>query len=380
MTARERMMAAIRPSRGRLPDRVPAAPDISNMVPCRLTGRPFWDIYMHGDPPLWRAYIDAADHLGIDGWFTYGRLEWEFEEHFETTAETLSETEDRIVRRSTTRTPHGNAVRETTYFVADPPSATLKPITDIAAQFELWSALNPEPVGFSGELLDEQREALGEKGVLGVGVGVPGFQSWFYDVEGGVEALTYAWMDHPELLERMRELQHRRFVKMAEMVCRAKPDFILTGGSGSLTLQSPELFRKYSLPTLKEVCRIAAEAGVATMVHSCGRERELVKICAEETGLDCINPLEIAPMGDCDLGEIKREFGGRIALMGNLHTTEVMLKGSREDVLDASRAALEAAKEGGGFILSTGDQCGRDTPDENIRAMVEACERWGNYE
>jgi hypothetical protein len=34
---------------------------------------------------------------------------------------------------------------------------------------------------------------------------------------------------------------------------------------------------------------------------------------------------------------------------------------------------------GGSFILSTGDQCGRDTPDANITAMVEAAERWGRY-
>jgi len=377
MTPRERMMAAIRNG---TPDRVPAAPDISNMVPCRLTGKSFWDVYIHRDPPLWRAFIDAVDHLGVDGWFTYGRLEWEFEEDFETTAETLSETEERVVRRSTTRTPHGEAVSETTYFVADSPTVTRRPVSDVAAQIEMWEALNPEPVGFRTDLLDEQREALGEKGALGVSVGVPGFQNWVYEVEGGVEALTYAWMDHPDILERIRERQHRRYVRMAEMVCRAKPDFILTGGSGSLTLQSPELFRLYSLPTLKEICRIAAAAGVATMVHSCGREYELVKMCAEETALDCINPLEIPPMGDCDLAELKREFGGRIALMGNLHTTDVMLNGSRDDALDASRACIEAAAEGGGFLLSTGDQCGRDTPDENIRAMVEACERWGRYE
>jgi uroporphyrinogen decarboxylase len=115
------------------------------------------------------------------------------------------------------------------------------------------------------------------------------------------------------------------------------------------------------------------------MLHSCGKERELVKMCVEETDLGCINPLEVPPQGDCDLAEIKATFGNRIALMGNLHTTEVMLKGTRQTVLAASRKAIEDAGSGGGFILSTGDQCGRDTPDENIRAMVEAAERWGRY-
>ena len=119
---------------------------------------------------------------------------------------------------------------------------------------------------------------------------------------------------------------------------------------------------------------MAKKAGVPTMLHSCGLERDLVAWCAEETDLDCINPLEVPPMGDCDLAELKRRYGDRIALMGNLHTTEVMLHGSPEDVMRASREAIEAAGAGGGFILSTGDQCGRDTPDENIRAMVRAAE------
>ena len=100
---------------------------------------------------------------------------------------------------------------------------------------------------------------------------------------------------------------------------------------------------------------------------------------AEETDLSCVNPLEIPPMGDCDLAEVKREFGDRIALMGNLHTTEVMLKGSVEDVRRACEEAIDAAGEGGGFILSTGDQCGTDTPDENIRAMVDVAKTYGRY-
>ena len=84
-------------------------------------------------------------------------------------------------------------------------------------------------------------------------------------------------------------------------------------------------------------------------------------------------------MGDCDLAEIKRLYGDRLALMGNLHTTDVMLRGTPEDVERAARQAIEDAAEGGGFILSTGDQCGRDTPDENIFRLIEAAKRYGRY-
>jgi uroporphyrinogen decarboxylase len=84
-------------------------------------------------------------------------------------------------------------------------------------------------------------------------------------------------------------------------------------------------------------------------------------------------------MGDCDLSEMKRLYGDRIVLKGNLHTTRDMLRGSAADVAAASRKAIDQAGRGGRFILSTGDQCGRDTPDGNLRAMVETARTYGRY-
>ncbi|MCK5328724.1 MAG: cobalamin-binding protein [Candidatus Latescibacteria bacterium] len=84
-------------------------------------------------------------------------------------------------------------------------------------------------------------------------------------------------------------------------------------------------------------------------------------------------------MGDCDLKELKQKFGGTLCLMGNLHTTDVMLLGTPEDVERASRKAIEDAGAGGGFILSTGDQCGRDTPEENLFKMIEVARTYGKY-
>jgi uroporphyrinogen decarboxylase len=95
--------------------------------------------------------------------------------------------------------------------------------------------------------------------------------------------------------------------------------------------------------------------------------------------LTIIDPLETPPMGDCDLAQLKRLYGDRIVLKGNLHTTRVMLHGSVDDVVAASKQAIDDAAAGGGFVLSTGDQCGRDTPDENIWAMIETARTYGRY-
>ncbi|MBD3184190.1 hypothetical protein GF312_18035 [Candidatus Poribacteria bacterium] len=145
-------------------------------------------------------------------------------------------------------------------------------------------------------------------------------------------------------------------------------------------ITNPEpIFRELSLPALKELTKICKDANVTSQIHCCGPEYDLVKISAQETDLCSINPLEPPPMGDCNLARLKKEFGHKIGLMGNLHTTEVMLRGTPEDVKKASMKAIDDAGENGGFILSTGDQCGRDTPDENIYAMIDIARTYGRY-
>jgi hypothetical protein len=70
------------------------------------------------------------------------------------------------------------------------------------------------------------------------------------------------------------------------------------------------------------------------------------------TDLTVIDPLEIPPMGDCHLAELKRLYGDKIVLKGNLHTTEVMLRGSVDDVIKASKQAIMRWEEGDLFFLS----------------------------
>ncbi len=57
MMSKERLLITMK---GGQADCVPVVPDMSNMIPVRLTGKPFWDIYLYQNPPLWLAYIDAV--------------------------------------------------------------------------------------------------------------------------------------------------------------------------------------------------------------------------------------------------------------------------------------------------------------------------------
>jgi uroporphyrinogen decarboxylase len=376
MTNKERFLTAMT---GGIPDRVPCAPDFSNMIPAKRTGKAFWDIYLHQDPPLWRAYLDTARYFGIDAWFWCAGLAGEPHPDVESSSEIVSRTEERMVERTTIRTPRGDLWTETTYYRADPPTQTRKLIKNPVEDIPKLEYLLAPPERYGRGDWDAQREAVGDLGIFGPWVGVPGLHMLNEFFDGNLAAATYAMVDYPALVDQLMDWYREQCRANLEAYIAEKPDFVLLGASGLLTLQSWTTFEKWSLPAVREFTRELKAAGIPSMLHSCGKERRLVDAFVEHTDLDCVNPLEVAPMGDCDLREVKQAVGDRIALMGNLHTTRVMLQGSADDVEAAALEALDAAKAGGGFIMSTGDQCGRDTPEENLFRLVEVTRREGRY-
>lgn len=374
MNSRERLLTVMR---GEIPDCVPACPDISNMVPARLTGKPFWDIYIYQDPPLWKAHVDAIKHFEIDGGFEL----YDFGDLFgdEPPAE----------RRIVGHRPDGSFVTQyydpatggwskyvEVHTAAMPPATQVKPKTlglpPVPSTWEEITGVRQWPTGM--ELWKLIKRELGNHGVLGMPSG----------------ASTLILQDPDDIYE-YHDNSHKFHLRRDKMIVKAerrmeiiagldeKPDFLFCGASGSLVWQSPKIFRELALPVLKRVTEMAYDLGIPTHVHSCGPEKLLVKMAVEETRLSIIDPLEIPPMGDSNLAELKRQYGNKIILKGNLHTTDVMLNGRVDEVVRACKRCIDDAAAGGRFILSTGDQTPRDTPDANIFAVVETARTYGKY-
>jgi uroporphyrinogen decarboxylase len=347
------------------------------MVPAKLTGKAFWDIYVKQDPPLWKAYIDAVKYFDIDGGFEvyqFGNLFGD-----------LPEVERRIVKTN----DDGSFITQDYYcqsgqwdrFVvvhtaANPPSELVRPENvGLEPTPKNWQPIETPkkwPTGF--ELWKLIKKEIGVQGIVGM---PSGMETCLLSTPEDV----YEYFDNPSKFHKRADEMIETVRKRIKIISQLedKPDFLFCGASGSLVLQTPDIFRELVLPILKETTRLAKEIGIPTHVHSCGPEMKLVEMAVEETDLTVIDPLEIPPMGDCDLAVLKKLYGNKIILKGNLHTSDIMLNGSVQDVIDASKKAIDDAAEGGGFILSTGDQCGRDTPHENIKAMVETARTYGRY-
>lgn len=152
------------------------------------------------------------------------------------------------------------------------------------------------------------------------------------------------------------------------------------GQSGMLTFSTPELFFKLCLPTLQKVTAVCKQAGIPTELHCCGKERLVVEACYRNTCLNSINPLQPKPMGDCDLAEVKKLFGDKLCLKGNVGVTYPLLFGTQDDVERDVARCMNAAKEGGRYILFSEEGIGANTPVENVRKYVEVGKALGRYD
>ncbi len=284
---------------------------------------------------------------------------------------------DRIIVRDS-YLEHGKRIWKETvdvYYIGDPPTEEIRPesvgLPPVPEHFEPLEGVKEVDTGPTG--LPRVKQLMGDQGMVGI-------ELISSRALTSVEAI-YDYYDHPELHEQWAQERvdqvERRFKDI--MAMEVKPDFICVGGSGTLVFQTLDIFTQLSFPSVKRGIDLATAAGLPTHIHSCGPQADLVRLMAEETNLTVIDPLEIPPMGDCDLAELKRLYGDKIVLKGNLHTTEVMLNPDVNVVIEAAKKAIDDAAEGGRFILSTGDQCGRDTPDENLFAMVETARTYGKY-
>jgi len=78
-----------------------------------------------------------------------------------------------------------------------------------------------------------------------------------------------------------------------------------------------------------------------------------------------------------DIDEVKDRIGGRMCLMGNVNPLEIGVRGTPDEVFDATMDVLEKS-EGEGIILSVGGGVSPGMPRENILAMQKALNEYNS--
>lgn len=146
---------------------------------------------------------------------------------------------------------------------------------------------------------------------------------------------------------------------------------VLKDSFASSSMISPGHYREFAFPAEKEA--IAGLAGVPVILHIC---RNSLPILPQMPATGAV-ALEIdSPV---DLAKARAAVGDTVVLKGNIDAVTVIEKGSVADVDAAVSAAMDAAKAGGRFILSTGDSVPLSAPEENVAALAASGRRYGKY-
>jgi uroporphyrinogen-III decarboxylase len=80
-----------------------------------------------------------------------------------------------------------------------------------------------------------------------------------------------------------------------------------------------------------------------------------------------------------DIAEVKKRYGRRVCLMGNIDLHYTLTQGTPEETEKEVRRRIEDAGPGGGYILASANSLTAYCKPENILAMHQALLKYGNY-
>ena len=134
---------------------------------------------------------------------------------------------------------------------------------------------------------------------------------------------------------------------------------------------SPAMWRRLFLPQLARVIAVYREAGAPVFFHTCGRAEAFIGPLLD-VGVSVFNLQTDA----CDLALLRAHYGRRLTIFGGV-ASDVMLRGTPEQVRRAARAAIDQAGPEGGLILAPDQPLA--FPPENEGALVEAAREFGKH-
>lgn len=138
-------------------------------------------------------------------------------------------------------------------------------------------------------------------------------------------------------------------------------------------LMAPKLYRDLIFPWYRKIVDRCHQAGLPVGLHSDGDLTALLPDLVD-CGFDAIHPFE-PPMND--IVAVKRRWGDRIAVAGNIDLKRTLCEGTPEDVEAEVRAKAAVLAPGGGWLLGSSNSIPDFVPLENYRALLTASLRYG---
>ena len=141
------------------------------------------------------------------------------------------------------------------------------------------------------------------------------------------------------------------------------------------TMVHPDHFRKYCFPTYKKMGQVCRQLGKPMILHSDGNISALMDDVVDAC-FDGFHPVEAKAM---DIFALKRSYGDRLALIGNVDLDIPLSRGTPEDVDAEVKRLIAGLAPGGRYMISAGNSVPEYVPLPNYKALLHASHRYGKY-
>lgn len=200
----------------------------------------------------------------------------------------------------------------------------------------------------------------------------------------GMENFMLFSMAETELVERALKKIHKWIKQKVERIARDFPGHLwrIYGPEYACApYLPPELYKRLVVEYDRELIDIIHQYGGYVRIHQHGRQKDILDYTVQ-MGCDGIDPVEPVPHGDISLLDVRKKYGKKVALFGNVEISDIERMQENEFEKLVRRTIEEGIfGEGRGFVLMpTACPLGRELSENalnNYRKMVEIIEEIG---
>jgi uroporphyrinogen decarboxylase len=237
--------------------------------------------------------------------------------------------------------------------------------------------LHPNPSTFDEirRLVDIIREKAGDKYFLMIhGDATYGIPDGDHMVD-----FSYRIADEPDALKKDAEKMVNDILERGEKLKKKCgldgfalcSDYCLNAGP----FFSPDQFSEFVTPYLAKLIKGYRDMGYYTIKHTDGNIMPIIDQLVE-TNPHALHSID--PQAGVDIAEVKRIYGKKVCLIGNVNCG-LLQTGTEEQAKESARYALKSGMPGGGYIFSTSNCVYTGMPLSRYELILDVWRKEGNY-
>jgi len=189
---------------------------------------------------------------------------------------------------------------------------------------------------------------------------------------------AYRTVDDPDGLAEVARLMAEKAIQANHLQKENGIDVVLLCSDycyNSGPFLSPSMFDRFITPYLASICREARQDGLYVIKHTDGNIMPIIDSMVQ-AGPHALHSLD--PMAGVDIREVKKKYGSKVALCGNVHCAALQT-GTDDEVQTSAEYCLRYGGENGGYIFATSNVPFKGMPPQRYQMILDIWKQMRTY-